>query len=411
MSQAKTVWYITKYFSPSTATTPGGRAWFLLKELAVAGHKVVVIASDSNNLVEVPELKQAVTIVHCEGVQLVWLRTLKYGVAKSLRRILSWLHFEWNLFWLRDSRLPRPDAIVVSSLSLLTVLNGLRLKRKYKCRLVFEVRDIWPLTIIEEAGVSEKHPFVQFLAWIERLGYERSDAIVGTMPNLATHVHEVSRTNAPVYCVPMGVAPEQAHTYHPLGPDFLQLYLSSPAMKVVHAGTIGITNALEIFFAAAERLQGNADIQFILVGDGALKQQYIRQYEHLPNVVFAPKVNRSQVPAVLDHADIVYFSTHPSKVWDYGQSLNKLIDYMLSAKPIVASYSGFPSMINESGCGYFVPAGDVDALATQLEELAQMPPSERAAIGRKGREWLLKHRQYSVLAEDFSRAIFGDLRA
>src|SRR5690606_10180589 len=152
-------------------------------------------------------------------------------------------------------------------------------------------------------------------------------------------------------------------------------------------------------------------IQFILVGDGALKQQYIRQYEHLPNVVFAPKVNRSQVPAVLDHADIVYFSTHPSKVWDYGQSLNKLIDYMLSAKPIVASYSGFPSMINESGCGYFVPAGDVDALATQLEELAQMTPSERAAIGRKGREWLLKHRQYSVLAEDFSRAIFGDLRA
>src|SRR5690606_20918918 len=151
----------------------------------------------------------------------------------------------------------------------------------------------------------------------------RSDAIVGTMPNLATHVHEVSQANAPVYCVPMGVAPEQAHTYHPLEPDFLQRYLSSPAMKVVHAGTIGITNALEIFFAAAARLQGNADIQFILVGDGALKQQYNRQYEHLPHGVIAPKVDRSQVPAVVEQADVAYVPTHPPKRWDSGRAVNK----------------------------------------------------------------------------------------
>lgn len=405
---AKTLWYVTKYFSPATQSTPGGRAWFLLKELALAGHQVLVITSDSNNLVDVPTLKQAVTMEERNGVKLVWLKTMKYGVAKSFARLLSWFHFEWNLFRLDKQSLPKPDAIVVSSLSLLTILNGLWLKRKYRCRLIFEVRDIWPLTIVEEGGVSKKNPFVMALAWIERLGYEKSDAIIGTMPNLAAHVKEVSNSTAPVYCVPMGVASEQASVSQPLEAEYVKRYLSSPALKVVHAGTIGITNALGVFFTAAERLKDNADIRFILVGDGALKQQYVQQFGHLPNVVFAPKVNRYQVSSVLEHADVVYFSTFPCKVWDYGQSLNKLIDYMLSARPVLASYSGFPTMINEANCGYYVPAGDADALVDRLKQLASMPISERLEMGEQGREWLLHNRRYSALAEHFADAIFGE---
>ena len=40
-----------------------------------------------------------------------------------------------------------------------------------------------------------------------------------------------------------------------------------------------------------------------------------------------------------------------SKVWDYGQSMNKIVDYMMAGKPVVASYSGYPSMLNEAGSG------------------------------------------------------------
>lgn len=408
---SKTLWYITKYFSPSTETTPGGRAWFLLKEMSAEGYKPVVITSDSNNLVEVPELSKSVTVQHQDGIQLVWLKTMKYGVAKSWQRIASWFHFEWNLWRLDKSALPKPDAIVVSSLSLLTILNGLWLKRKHQCRLVFEVRDIWPLTITEEGGVSPKNPFVLFLGWLERLGYKKSDAIIGTMPNLKAHVQTTAPTHAPVYCIPMGVAPEQTGVGHPLPQEYIEQYLSGAAMKVVHAGTIGITNALEVFFSAAEQLQGNPNIQFILVGDGALKEQYIKDFGHLPNIKFAPKVTRHQVASVLHHADVVYFSAFPSKVWDYGQSLNKLIDYMLSATPVVASYSGFPSMVNEAGCGEFVPAGDAEALVTCLQRLSQLSSNERKAIGQQGRDWLLENRNYQLLAKDFAEAIFGEAHA
>jgi len=402
----KTIWYVTKYFSPKTATSPGGRGWFLVDEMKRAGHPVVVITSDSNNLVDVPVLHKRVTVVDADGVKIVWLRTMKYSVAKSLRRIVSWFHFEWNLFRLNKANLERPDVIIVSSLSLLTILNGLLLRSRYKCRLVFEVRDIWPLTIVEEGGFSNRNIFVQGLAWLERMAYRKSDAIVGTMPNLREHVRAETGLDRPVFCVPMGVAEDHLIEAPALAPEYVERYLSSEKFKVVHAGTIGITNALDVFFEAAQTMCDDVDVEFVIVGDGALKESYQNQYGHLPNLVFAEKVSRNQVQSVLVQGSVLYFSVHDSKVWDYGQSLNKVIDYMLAAKPVIASYNGYPSMIDESGCGVFVPAADVDALVAAVRDMKSKSVEERSAMGERGRQWLLENRHYSKLAQDYLSILF-----
>lgn len=403
----KVVWYVSKYFESKSQSTPGGRGWYLMSGLAQLGHKPIVITSDSNSLIEVPEISGRTLNIHIDGVEVLWIKTLKYGVAKSIYRISSWFDFEWKLFWLDKSKLPRPDVVVVSSLSLLTILNGLFFKRKYNCRLVFEVRDIWPLTIVEEGGASRLNPFVMFLAFVEKLGYEKSDAIIGTMPNLLQHVDEVSKTSASVHCVSMGLIEKDLENPKPLDPEFISRYLSSNKIKVVHAGTIGITNALDVFFEAAVAMRDESSVEFIIVGDGPLKDYYIEKYGHLPNLIFTPKVVKSQVQSVLSLCNIVYFSTFPSKVWRYGQSLNKLIDYMFSGKPVVASYSGYPSMVNEAESGSFVPSGDVHSLVDTLRRYAYMSQEERELIGRRGKEWLITNRSYEKLSKDFERAIFG----
>ena len=86
------------------------------------------------------------------------------------------------------------------------------------------------------------------------------------------------------------------------------------------------------------------------------------RYSNLHNVTFAPRVEKEMVPSILERCDLTYFTTVDSKVWRYGQSLNKIIDYMHNGKPIVAEYSGYPSMINESKCGVFIKNEDIDCL-------------------------------------------------
>ncbi len=399
---SQTVWYISKYFAPPTENSPGGRGFLLLNEMAVQGANVTAIISDSNNLIDAPALKASVVRERVDNVDIVWLKTMRYSVAKSLRRILSWLHFEWRLFLLDKSSLPAPDVIIVSSLSLLTILNGLMLQSKFKCKLVFEIRDIWPLTLVEEGGFSEKNLIIRLLAWVERLGYQKADQIVGTMPNLGEHVRDVLGFEKAVYCIPMGITPEMANaTPVPLAEGYVEKYIPSDKFIVAYSGTIGITNALDIYFECAQRLVSDSHIHFLVLGDGALREHFIQTYSHLPNLTFAPRVEKNQVQSVLERCDLLFFSVYPSKVWDYGQSLNKVIDYMLSGKPIVASYSGYPSMINEARCGHFIEADNLTQLANEIKRISELSAEARAAIGQRGREWLLENRAYQKLASEY----------
>jgi glycosyltransferase involved in cell wall biosynthesis len=395
------IWYVSKYVAPPGSGTAGGRGYLLMKELAAMGHKVTIITSDSNQLAAPPHLETGYLFQQVDGIELCWVRTMKYSVAKSARRILSWLHFEWRLLWLPKHKLSKPDVIVVSSLSLLTVLNGLWWRVRYKCRLVFEVRDIWPLTITEEGGFKPSNPFVWGLGQIERLGYKYADAIVGTMPNLGEHVHQVLGYPKSVQCIPMGVDAAVFASPEPLPADYVDTYLPKGKFVVAHVGSIGITNALDTFLKCAQAMQDQPNIHFLVVGDGGLRESYQKKYAHLDNLSFGPKVPKAMVQSVLAKCDLLYFSVHVSKVWQYGQSLNKVIDYMMAGKPVVASYTGYPSMINEANCGTYVPAGDVPALRQEVELYAQMDSKERQLIGARGKAWLLENRSYPKLAKKY----------
>lgn len=405
MTDRRTVWYISKYVSPPQAESVGGRAYELMRELAAMGHRSVIVTSDANHLTQVPELNGPVLRQHRDGLDMYWLRTFKAPLAKSWQRIASWLHFEWRLLRFDTSKLPPPDAIIVSSLSLLTILNGLRLRRRHRARLVFEIRDIWPLTLVEEGGYAPGNLFVRALGAVERLGYRRSDLIVGTMPALDRHVREVLGEEREVRCVPMGFSArvEDVRAGGPPPPPSV-----AGDLVVGYAGTIGATNALEVLLDAARLLRDDPAIRFRVVGGGPLLTTFQEEYADLASVTWVPQVRKDEVRAQLHACDLLYLSTYPSRVWEFGQSLNKLIDYMLSGRPVLASYDGYPSMIDEAGCGTFVPAGDATAVAAEIRRLRDLPVAERERMGVAGRDWILENRSYERLAADYLAALFPD---
>lgn len=397
------LWYVSKYVALPSAGRGGTRGFMLMREIVRRGHRCVMITSDSNHLTNVPEFSASHMVETVDGVDVCWVRTRKFKGAQSIGRILSWLDFEWRLWRLRKDRFPRPDTVIVSSLSLLTIFNGLWLKRCYGCRLIFEVRDIWPLTIVEEGGFSPRNPLVVALGLVERIAYRRADAIVGTMPNLTEHVDEQLRKHAPVHTIPFGIDPEMIEQAAPVSDEWVEQHVPKGKFIVCHAGTVGTTNALDTLFECARSMGDHSDVHFLIVGEGDLRAHYEAMCADLPNVTFTGAVPKTMVQSVIAHCDLLYFSVLKSKVWRYGLSLNKVIDYMLAAKPTVGSYTGYPTMIQEAGSGEVVPAGDAAALRAQILRFVAMSPTERAEIGARGRQWLLNNRPYAKLAGDYLR--------
>lgn len=398
----KTIWYISKYSSPLKYGL-GSRHFYLAREFNELKKRTIIFSSDSNHLTKFPEFPATYFRESIDGVETWWIKTLKYKGSASIRRILSWLDFEIKLWLMPKAKIARPDVVIVSSLSLLTILNGFWLKKRYRCRLFFEIRDIWPLTLVEEGGFRRWNPFIMILAWVEKFGYLKSDVIIGTMPNLSEHVKAVTGKNPPCYCFPLGFDPALYEQSEPLPDGYEERYIPRHKFIVGYAGSIGRANALETLIRCAERMKDNPHVHFVLIGDGGMLSGYQKRISGLPNISFAPKVKKLQVQSFLRRCHVLYFGAGKSKIWHYGQSLNKMIDYMYAGKPVIASYSGYPSMLNEAQSGVFVPAEDVRALKNAILAYARMPRERLEQIGKRGKAWLLQNRRYDKIAREYAK--------
>ena len=67
-------------------------------------------------------------------------------------------------------------------------------------------------------------------------------------------------------------------------------------------------------------------------------------------------------------------------------------------------------MLNEAGCGTHIPADDAPALVQEFRRYASMSQAERSEIGERGRTWILEHRSYRALAEDYLPILFPESR-
>ena len=402
----RSIWYISKYLLTPESNGVGSRGFFLAEQFVKKGYETTVFCSDANHLGRTPNVPGYFLLEENKQVKIYWIKTSKYTKAKSLGRIISWINFEIKLFFLQKKDIPKPEAIIISSLSLLSIINGIWFKFRYKARLIFEIRDIWPLTLTEEGNYSTYNPFIIILSIIEKIGYQYSDAIVGTMPNLKQHTQSVTNQDLEVHCIPMGIDQYLISKTQTLDPNFINLHLPKDKFIVAYAGTIGATNALETYFSSIKSMEKNKDIHFVCIGDGDLREEFIHKYGNLDNLSFIPKLSREDLIDFLGYCDVLYFSVFPSKVWKFGQSLNKLIDYMLAARPIVASYGGYQSMINEAKCGKFLPIDDNDSLIKAFIDYSNMEKKKLNEIGKNGRNWLLTNRPYDILADHYLEILF-----
>ncbi len=365
------------------------------------GHEVTIFTSNSSHLTDkLPKFSGGRMEEDINGVRTIWLKVVKGTNSSSMARVLSWIQFEWKVLFTSKKDIKKPDVILASSLSILSIISGFILSRLYKARFILEIRDIWPLSAIQLGGYGPKHAFMWLLGKLEKFGYKKADVIVGTMPNLIEHVKEVQPDYKTCVCIPQGIKENFLYSSEPLDDNFIAETFSPNTFKITYAGTINHNNPIEVLLKAVSILPEEEQVEAYILGSGELLKFYKEKYAVCNRIKFISPIPKNLVKGFLNHTDLCFDSIEPA-IARFGLSRNKWIDYMNSGKPIICSYSGYESMINEAQCGSFVPFGNVELLAAEILKYKSLSITDRFEIGNRGRLYLEENRLFKKLSSEY----------
>lgn len=386
------LFYISKYAATSLNGNPS-RQFMLSKYINKKGVNTKLIYSRSNgdNNKRFYGLYKTHNFDELDCVQINGV-LVKMGV--NLKRLFSWVQFEINLFiyFLLLPKSQRPDVVIASSFSLFTFITVGILKYIYKFKMVVEIRDLIPQNELEFNRISEKSLTYKVFKFVEMFGLKHADKFVGTMPKLYDYLVEQNISNPDTICIPQGFDREK-YKLKSKGEENYDSFV------VMYSGTIGEVNLVEEFCVAADLLK-NEKIEFIIYGDGPLKKELQLRYSNLEKLSFKGRVSREKIVDKLLNADLLVNMWADIPMYKkYGVSPNKWVDYMLAAKPILVSYNGYRTIINEANCGWFIEANNPKVLADKILELSKKDKSYLAMIGENGKKYALKNLDYEILAE------------
>ncbi|MFT7721717.1 MAG: glycosyltransferase family 4 protein [Roseateles sp.] len=388
------------------------RPYYLAREWVRAGHEVLIVAASQSHVRAVqPEVGAESREELIDGIRYRWLPTPHYagnGVGR-LRNILSFLRQLRADAW-RLTREFRPDAVIASSTYPMDVWVARRLARLAKAKLVYEVHDLWPLSLIELSGMSPRHPFALLCGKAEADAYRDADVVVSMLPCVHGHMASRGLDLRKLHIVPNGFAPEEWQGESaPLG-EALAAHLAAEraADRVIvgYAGSMGLPNALDVLLDAAAQLR-DAPLAFVLVGSGheAARLAGRAVAEGLANVRCFPPIPKAQIPTLLGQFDIAYIGWQRTPIYRFGIAPNKLIDYLMAGRAVLHSVEAGNDPVAEAGAGLTVAPQDPRAVADGLRRLAALPADARAAMGRRGRAFAMAHHAYPVLAARFIEAL------
>jgi glycosyltransferase involved in cell wall biosynthesis len=389
--------FLTENFPPET-NAAATRVYERAVYWARWGHEVTVLTSAPN----FPEGKlfpgyrnawyQRETI---DGITVVRVKTFIAANRGTLLRTLDFLSFMVSAF-IAGLFQRSPDLVMATSPQFFTAVAGWALGAARRRPFIFELGDLWPRSILA-VGALRQSPLIAALEWVELFLYRRAAAVVALTQAFKDNL--VARDIPPekIAVVRNGV---DLSRYAPRPRDEARAGSLGLSGKFVlgYVGTHGMAHDLGRVLDAAERLQDEPGIAFLLVGAGAERDALIADAtrRRLGNVVFVPMQPKEAIPSIWSVCDVAL--VHLKNAPAFAEVIpSKIFEAMAMGLPILlVSPPGEASQIlTEDGAGLWVPAGDPTALAEAALRLARDGELRRrlAAQGLAGAQQHTRERQ------------------
>ncbi|MGC3999855.1 MAG: glycosyltransferase family 4 protein [Anaeromyxobacter sp.] len=391
---------------------PGGSRFNELARMwAGAGHQVTVIAGTVNyNTGKAPaRYRGRWNTREQDGDVTIWRCHVPESYGKSyLGRM--WAFFAFTLSAATAAlRCAKADVVIATSPPLVAVIPGWLAAKRHRARFIFEMRDLWPESAITTGVLRRGSLLARLLYGLERWGCRVADRINVLTPAFREDL------------IQRKLATADRIVFVPNGAD-LDLFQPGPAdaalreelgwkdrFVVMYAGAHGRANAVDQLVRAAELLRAHPDICIASVGDGPERARAERaaQEKGLTNIIFHGPQPKERMPALVRACDAgaAVLQNNPTFRTVYP---NKVFDYMACERPTLLAIDGVARELvcDQAGAGVFAEPENAAALADAILRLAG-DPAGRAAMARRGREWVVANAGRDALAVRYLEIMQG----
>lgn len=397
MSDSSSIVVISQYFPPETGAAP--TRWKELSERWSTDTNVTVLTS-------APDYPEGELYdgydndwIHREqrdGVDVIYTKTVTSSSGNLIQRSLKFIWFMLMSF-IVGLRYTSPDAVVATSPQPLTGVSAWFLARLNRAKFVFEIRDLWPESIIAVSEFDNR-----LVIWLLNITviflYQRSDTLVIVSRAFIDPITERGVDPKKIEYYPNAIDPEFYTTdeeppasFPDLGDDF----------SVTYVGTIGRAHGLSVVIDAADEL---SDAQFVIVGDGAEREQLQRKAAKLDNVVFTGRRPKAEVPHYLEAADAALVHLKPRKVFETVIP-SKLLEAMAAGLPVILGVRGEAERIlSEADAGISIEPGNATELSEAVRQLRD-DEQRRTNYGAQGHEYVIQKFNWETIAAEYLSSI------
>jgi colanic acid biosynthesis glycosyl transferase WcaI len=323
--------------------------------------------------------------------------------ANLVQRLLQFTCYQLGATWAGLSQ--RYDAAIVANPALWVWLP-------YACLVVlrgkpsvFSVHDVYP-DVGVTLGVFRHKAVIGAVASLERFCLNHAGIVRILSESFRPGLHALGVPDTKMALIYDWV---DTGLIHPLPRDngFSQEHHLTDGFVVLYAGNIGLSQGLEHVLAAAELLADHPDFHFVLVGDGAGRQQLAAEAEQrqLTNVRFLPFQPRARLPEVLATADVSLVTLRQGI--GTGSLPSKTFSILASGRPVLASVdegSETWKLIERAEAGLCVPPESSVQLAEAILRLSQ-DDGLRERLGQNGRAWAERYHSPQSAAEQFEKLL------
>ena len=314
-------------------------------------------------------------------------------ILRALRYIFCWfkqLYYGWKV---NDI-----DLIYLASTPPIQGMLGGLLKKIKKVPFVYNLQDIFPDSLVG-TGLAKKNGILWKIGRaVENFTYRNADKIIVISEDFKKNIMAKGVPENKIVVVYNWVDEEAVkHISREDNKLFDKYGLDRDKFYITYCGNIGLTQNMDMLLEVAKTLEANEDIHFVLIGEGAYKEQVIKlvSERNITNVTLLPFQPYEDISHVFSLGDVslviskpgVGENSVPSKTWSI----------LSASRPVLTNFdeNELKSIVEKNCCGIFTKAGDKVAFTDAILNLYE-DRKLCEEYGRNGRQFILENLTRSV---------------